>query len=185
MAYLIWLLKIIPSMIVEILAKICSPILALFCDENGWLPDWLAWFRTPDNSCDGDEAHRKRWPKDGWFWTYARRTAWLFRNSAYGWNLMMGFKHKEGDMKTVKGTPEAGDRSGVSGVCHYNVYRDGDRVAFQHYLVKHYRIFGTWRCVRMGFGYKVWGEPTSKMYGQLWLYFNPIKGSALNDKENS
>lgn len=38
MAYLIWLCKIIPSGIIEILVKICSPILALFVNKEGHLP---------------------------------------------------------------------------------------------------------------------------------------------------
>ena len=181
MAYIVWFLKLIPSFLVEIFAKIMSPILALFCDEDGWLPNWLSWFRTPDNSCDGDSAHRARWPKNGKFWTWMRRTAWLFRNSAYGFNIKIGFKYKDGDVRIAQGNTEAGDRSGVSGVVHYRVYRNNKLVAFQDYLAYHYKVFGTWRCVRMGFGYKIWGEPTSKVYGQHWLYFNPFKGSGRND----
>lgn len=182
MAYLIWICKIIPSGIIEILAKICSPILALFVNKEGHLPKWLRWFETPDSTCDGDSGHRERWPRDGWFWTYARRTAWLFRNTEYGFNIAFGFKHKDGDIKTIEGDPEVGDRRGISGFVQYHVYRNGKHVAFQYYYVKHYRIFGTWRCVRLGCGYKIWGEPSSKLYGQLWLYANPIKGSDLNKK---
>lgn len=181
MAYIVWFLKLIPSIIVEIFAKIMSPILALFCDEDGWLPSWLGWFQTPDNSCDGDRGHKARWPKQGKIYNWMRRTAWLFRNSAYGFNLKLGFKYKEGDVRMTIGNPDAGDRSGVSGIVHHFVYRNNKLVAFQHYYVKHYRIFGIWRCVRAGFGYKIWGEPSSKMYGQHWLYFNPIKGSGLNN----
>lgn len=181
MAYIVWFLKLIPSIIVEIFAKIISPILALFCDKDGWLPKWLGWFQTPDNSCDGDRGHKERWPKQGKIWNWMRRTAWLFRNSAYGFNLKLGFKYKEGDVRMTIGNPEAGDRSGVSGIVHHSVYRNNKLVAFQHYYVKHYRIFGTWRCVRAGFGYKIWGDPSSKMYGQHWLYFNPIKGSGRNN----
>ena len=181
MAYIVWFLKLIPSIIVEIFAKIMSPIFALFCDEDGWLPSWLGWFQTPDNSCDGDRGHKARWPKQGKIWNWMRRTAWLFRNSAYGFNLKLGFKYKEGDVRMTIGNPDAGDRSGVSGIVHHSVYRNNKLVAFQHYYVKHYRIFGTWRCVRAGFGYKIWGDPSSKMYGQHWLYVNPIKGSGLNN----
>ena len=181
MAYIVWFLKLIPSIIVEIFAKIMSPILALFCDEDGWLPSWLGWFQTPDNSCDGDRGHKARWPKQGKIWNWMRRTAWLFRNSAYGFNLKLGFKYKEGDVRMTIGNPDAGDRSGVSGIVQHSVYRNNKLVAFQHYYVKHYRIFGTWRCVRAGFGYKIWGDPSSKMFGQHWLYANPIKGSGLNN----
>lgn len=182
MAYLVWLLKLIPSVSIELLAKAASPILALFCGADGWLPPWLSWFSTPDNSCDGDETHRSKWRGSDPLHSWMRRTAWLFRNSAYGFNLWIGFHSKNGDIRILRGNPNVGDRTGVSGSVHYKVLRNGRLVAFQHYCVKHYRIFGAWRCVRFGIGYKIWSDPSSKMYGQYWIYFNPFKGSGLNGK---
>lgn len=182
MVYIVWFLKIIPSVVVETFAKIISPILPFFCDKDGWLPSWLSWFQTPDNSCDGDRGHLARWPKNGVFWTWLRRTAWLFRNSAYGFNLKLGFKYKDGDVRIDNGNTDVGDKSGISGVAHYRVYRDNKLVSFQEYIVYHYKIFGIWRCVRIGLGYKIWSEPTSKVYGQHWVYFNPFKGSGRNNR---
>lgn len=178
MMYASWALKILPALVVELVGKIGAPVLALFVDEDGWLPRFLWWFQTPDNSCDGDAAHMERWPRDGWGWTWLRRTAWLFRNSAYGFNIVaIGFKWQAGDFKTVDGDPAVGDRSGVSGLCKWRIVRDGKAVAFQIYYVKHYRIFGTWKCVRAGAGYKIWGDQTGQVFGQHWLYFHPCKGS--------
>lgn len=87
MLYLKWAAFLLPSFLMEIVGKVGAPILAFFVCSDGWLPHWLWWFQTPDNSCDGDEGHRARWSRDGWFWTWARRTAWLFRNTAYGFRF--------------------------------------------------------------------------------------------------
>ena len=53
---------IFPSVFMAVFRRLIAPVLPLFCDEEGWLPDWLCWFQTPDYSCDGEEGHKKRWP---------------------------------------------------------------------------------------------------------------------------
>lgn len=183
MVYAKWAAFVPLSFLVEIVGKLGSPVLAFFCDESGWLPSWLSWFQTPDNPCDGDAGHLERWPRNGLFWTWVRRTAWLFRNTAYGFNIdVIGFKHQEGDVKEVIGDPSVGDVSGVSGLCKWYVRRQGELVAFQIYYVKHYQIFGVWKCVRAGIGWKVWGSPgPGRVYGQHWIYFHPLKGSGLEE----
>ena len=52
MMYLKWFLFLLVGVPFELLAKLLSPILASFVGDDGWLPDWLYWFQTPDNSCD-------------------------------------------------------------------------------------------------------------------------------------
>ena len=173
MAYFKWFLFLLIGVPFELFAKVISPILACFVQEDGYLPKWLYWFQTPDNSCDGDRKHRLRWPRDGVFWTWARRCAWLFRNSAYGFNYY------------VEGDPKVGDLSGVSGLCKWYLERDGKLIGWQVYYVKHYRIFGHWKCVRFGAGWKIWGssqdEIASDPYCPHWLYFHPMKGSGLEE----
>ena len=183
MVYVKWFLFIWPSLAMDIIGRLLAPVLPLFADESGWLPACLSWFQTPDNSLDGDRGHRERWPKDGAFWTYVRRVAWLLRNCAYGFNIdVIGFKHKDGDVKEVIGDPTVGDKSGVSGTCRWKVFREGKLVCFQVYFVQHYQIFGHWKCVRAGCGWKIWSEPgPGRIYGQHWVYFHPIKGSGLED----
>ena len=60
--------------------------------EGYYLPDWLSWFQTPDNSIDGD----KGWREEHMQWrfkfpepvaTYLGRVGWLWRNPAYGVGL--------------------------------------------------------------------------------------------------
>lgn len=106
MAYFKWFLFLLIGVPFELFAKVISPILACFVQEDGYLPKWLYWFQTPDNSCDGDRKHRLRWPRDGVFWTWARRCAWLFRNSAYGFNYyVLGLHYEKGDLWLVQRRP--------------------------------------------------------------------------------
>lgn len=182
MVYVKWFLFLIPSLLMDVLGRLLAPVLPAFADESGYLPKWLWWFQTPDNALDGDRGHWERWPKSGDFWTYVRRVAWLLRNCAYGFNIsVIGFKHKDGDRKEIYGDPDIGDKTGISGFCKWLVYRQGKLVAFQVYYVKHYKIFGVWKCVRAGFGWKVWGDPSGEIYGQYWVYMHPFKGSGLED----
>ena len=178
MVYLTWFLCLFPSALMEIVGRVLAPILPFFVQEDGYLPSWLWWFQTPDNPCDGDRWHWERWPGTAPWSTYTRRVAWFWRNVAYGFNInVIGFKWQQGDEKETIGDPTVGDRSGVSGVCQWRVYRGGETVAFQWYYVKHYKLFGHWKCVRAGAGWKIWGQPSGKVFGQHWIYFNPLKGS--------
>lgn len=173
--YLKWAALIVPSFFMSIVGRILAPVVALFCDDDGYLPDWLSWFATPDNSCDGDDGHRERWPKDGIFWTYARRVAWLLRNVCYGFDMQVcGVEIEETDVITCEGNPDIGDQSGISGKCYREAIRNGEKIAFQWYYVKHYKLFGKWnKCVRIGFGWKLWNE--KPFIAQFWLYCNPVK----------
>lgn len=77
-----WVAFLFASITVTALAILLAPVLPLFADRAGWLPTWLWWFETPDNSLDGDKGwqteHLIGWPR------YLKRVAWLLRNPAYG-----------------------------------------------------------------------------------------------------
>lgn len=47
------------NLFVTAIAWIISPVLPLFASSDGWLPRWLWWFQTPDNSIDGDHSFNK------------------------------------------------------------------------------------------------------------------------------
>lgn len=177
MAWLItlWVACIPFSLLFAVGGRILAPGLAFFCDDEGWLPNWLNWFQTPDNSCDGDAGHRARWPRDGVFWTYARRVAWLLRNVGYGFDIqVLGIEIEETDKITISGNTNIGDLSGISGKCFWLALRDEKPIAFQWMYVKHYKLFCKWpKCIRIGMGWKIWNEKPS--VAQYWLYFNPIK----------
>ena len=181
--YMRWLCYLPASLAFDVFGRLLTPIVVLFADKDGWLPSLLWWWQTPDNSIDGDAGHLARWgTSTAPLAAYVRRVAWLWRNCGYGFNIdVIGFKHQAGDVKQVYGDPTIGDTSGISGGCRWKVFRDGKPVCWQFYYVKHYRIFGVWKCVRIGAGWKIWGQPVpGYVYGQHWVYFHPMKGSGRN-----
>lgn len=175
MAYAKWVLLLIPSYLMAIIGRILAPILPFFASDTGWLPKWLDWFQTPFDCLDGDDGHWERWPgTDAWS-TYKRRVAWLLRNVCYGFDMQVcGVEIDETDEITCEGNPDIGDQSGISGKCYREAFRDGEKIAFQWYYVKHYKLFWKWpKCVRIGFGWKLWNE--KPFIAQFWLYCNPVK----------
>lgn len=70
------------------IAMVFAPIIALFANKDGWLPKYLLWLQTQDNSLD--EGWRGTYfgnpvnpsPIGVKLWWY--RTKWLWRNPAYG-----------------------------------------------------------------------------------------------------
>lgn len=112
-----------------------------------------------------------------------RRCAWLFRNSAYGVNrYVLGVHYQDSDAYWIVGDPTVGDTSGVSGLCKWYLEREGRLIGWQIYYVKHYRFFGCWKCVRVGAGWKLWGDIAADPWCPHWVYFNPVKGSGLEEK---
>ena len=90
-----YLVFLIASLLVEVVARIIAPVLPAFAtmqpgktDNNNSfateprLPRWLAWFQTPDNSLWGDTGWRTiHYPNYDSYWGMVR---WLWRNSATG-----------------------------------------------------------------------------------------------------
>ncbi len=92
MMYLKWALMVPVSLLISLVCKILAPILPLF-SKNGWLPSWLSWFQTPDNSLYGDDG----WKYEHWQWryklpiflaTYIGIVGWLWRNPGYGYGCV-------------------------------------------------------------------------------------------------
>ena len=59
--YLRWLCFLPASLAFDVFGRLLAPIVVLFTDNDGWLPSWLWWWQTPDNSIDGDADHLARW----------------------------------------------------------------------------------------------------------------------------
>lgn len=76
------------NIVVTLVAYVLSPILPLFANSEGWLPNWLYWFQTPDASIDGDTGWKstKKHPTVNKLPRYVRRVLWLIRNPSYGFN---------------------------------------------------------------------------------------------------
>lgn len=73
------------------IAYIFAPLYVLFTSEDGWLPKWLYWFQTQDNSLDAGwklQGNFGTYLKDGTIPTgytrYKYRVQWCWRNPAYG-----------------------------------------------------------------------------------------------------
>ena len=94
MMYVNWLLMVPLSLVITLLCVLLAPVIVLFASPAGWLPNWLGWFQTPDNSLDGDGG----WRTEHWQWrfnlsptlaTYIGRIGWLWRNPGYGFGAEM------------------------------------------------------------------------------------------------
>lgn len=87
-----WLSYLLPWLVINLLAYPAAFVAPLCANKDGWLPDWLWWFQTPDNPLDGDAG----WKNEHWQWrydlptwlaTYIGRVGWLLRNPAYGFEM--------------------------------------------------------------------------------------------------
>lgn len=195
MIYLKWLLFCVPDLLMQVVGKALSPVLPLFVrtEKNAYgeiewrtdgsamqanLPKWLQWFQTDDHDCDGDRGSWERHPGFDWWSTYKRRTAWFFRNTAYGFCIrVIGVPVYPSDEYVVKGNPDASDTNGISGVCFRRVYRDDKLICFQWYFIQWYENRWFRACVRIGLGWKLfgnWHEENGKV-AMHQLYCNPFK----------
>lgn len=182
MPYLIWSLYIFPSFVMAIVGRILAPFLPFFVQENGYLPTWLWWFQTPDNPCDGDRGHWKRWPGTDPWSTYKRRVAWFLRNVAYGFDeTVCGIKTRPTDCLEIIGNEDASDKNGISGLCKYYLYRDGKLIGWQVYYIKHYKVWRITACIRINMGWKLWNP---ECINKQWTcYAHPWKTLRL-EKDN-
>ena len=173
--YIKWFAYIIPSLLMQVVGRLLAPVLPFFVQDDGYLPQWLSWFQTPDNTCDGDQGHWERNPgTDAWS-TYKRRALWFWRNVAYGFDIdVLGIEVRTTDEILVDGNPDIGDASGISGTCIRYACRGSRLIGWQYMYVKHYSLFGWQRCVRIGAGWKLW-NPTKPFKAQYWIFFNPMK----------
>lgn len=101
-----------------------------------YLPDWLSWFQTPDNSIDGDQG----WREEHMQWrfkfpepiaTYLGRVGWLWRNPAYGVGLAEMIPYER--VVWISGDLKVNDSPFVAG--HFQVETQDGRL-FQYRLVK-------------------------------------------------
>lgn len=100
---IVWWLILAPLNLLSVLvAYVLAPVVVLFCSKDGWLPNWLWWFQTPDNSMDGDGG----WKREHWQWrfklppalaTYVGRIGWCWRNPVYGFALSVLAAHEPGE----------------------------------------------------------------------------------------
>lgn len=162
----------IAGMIMVSISYLLAPIVVLFATKEGWLPSWLNWFQTPDNSLDGDGGWRSEhflWLR----WVYARRVLWLWRNPTYGFDVsVLGYKVPYAMMPEIIGDNLVSNIPLHEGKV-LRLYKECDKVScFQFYLIKTYNFFGL-RCIRLHFGWKIWGAGVPGDIKQIVCSINP------------
>lgn len=196
MPLLHWLILAPFSFAFTLLAMLLSPLLALFASKDGWLPKWLWWFQTPDNSLDGDGG----WKNEHWQWrfslpsalaTYVGRVGWLFRNPAYGleWGGPLS-----ADLSNYTAIRWYGDTAiqnrpnGKPGYCLTIV--ETPKATYWHlYYVKTLgTLLGIPRCINinLGWGLKTYAEDPSRLKTQpmAMFCFSPRITAYVAAKEN-
>lgn len=138
------------SLAMTLVGFIIAPVLPFFA-KDGWLPSWLSWFQTPDNSLDGDNG----WKTEHWLWryklpeaicVYVGRIGWLWRNPTYGYGLVILENPIE---PTYIGNSKVNDSPGVEGWCLVS----GNGL-FQFVFVKK---ITTTKCIYLNCGWNIKG----------------------------
>ena len=113
-------LLVIVSIFLWLLNLPLALILPFFTNKEGWLPRWLWWFQTQDNSLHGDEGWKLHCPD----WQYhSGMTLWLWRNPCQGFDAWCKARNLTGE-KHIFGNTGIKDREGaVEGF--YVIYQGG------------------------------------------------------------
>lgn len=163
-----WFVFLPLSLLMLLLAYVLAPLLALCASRAGWLPGWLSWFQTPDNTLDGDAG----WKLDHWQWRYrlpqwlgeyVGRVGWLWRNPAYGFDLdVLGFAAAPGAVRKVWGDQTTNSNKSYLALA---TNPDGKRA---------WQVFVRWRRLRINLGWKLWGWAPPSQH-QFVVYFSAWK----------
>jgi hypothetical protein len=161
MIYLKWFLFTIVNLLLEIPNYLFAPIIVLFVNEDGYLPNWLYWFQTTDNSLDGDEGWiagtRTIKNPTNKFHRWINRFRWIQRNSLYGFSEKVSGVRYDRTQDTLKvvGNPAIGNGpGGLSGTVTRYLYRQDKLIAFQWYYIHQWG--SSPNCIRINIGWKLW-----------------------------
>lgn len=175
MKYLNWIRLLILGKLFTLFSVSIAWLLPLFSNKEGWLPKWLSWFQTPDNSLNGDDGFKSehRWfRKDSDVDTnrvkiYINQVLWLIRNPSYGFDIDVLGKKPSGTRR-VFGDPEIQDqpqgKSGYLFITYDNVW--------MLYLVKQYGTSN--KCFRFRAGWKL-ANPSLNDKAQIAFNLQPFK----------
>lgn len=178
-----YLLSVLASAVMTLLAVILAPVLPALASDTGWLPSWLMWFQTPDNSVDGDAGYKSAhapYPglQTGWQ-RYINRVVWLWRNPANGFDWrVLSIETDPTDIVQVRGDSATSNIPGHDGIRMIRLWRTDlatrlqELVAWEWYYVR--RWGQTSYCVRARLGWKIpaqIGKPATFVCS-----FNPLMG---------
>lgn len=174
--YLRFILLTLIGWIVGIISIPLKPLIVLFANDSGWLPNWLAWAGTPDQPLAGQIQDRpfpehntpfKRW------WNY---TVWLYRNSNYGFaETILGFTIEPGFVYSCEGNENVGNKPLVEGLVKRTLV-SGGKTYFQWYYIKAWGPKKYRRCIRINLGWKIWGKILVGDKISIVCSPNPIQG---------
>ena len=143
MIYLQYITLSLLSLPLTLLGILLAPLLPFLADKDGWLPNWLWWFQTPDNSIAGDSSFQAINGVG-----YLAQVKWLLRNPSYAF----GVKYIFGDEPTsISGNPVVKDNDGA--VEGWRLVRVAN--LFQFTYVK--QLFSTTRCIYINLGWNIHG----------------------------
>lgn len=177
MIYLKWFVLMLLDLLIKyLIAWPLTPLIVLFADDDGKLPNWLYWFGTPDNSLDGDLGWRTESrpyiQEHSPYQRYINRCHWLWRNSTYGFGeQVLGIKYDrsamavwiDGDQRVSNGPP------GVSGLVKRLLYCNGKVIAFQWYYIRQYKRWPD-KCIRINIGWKLWSIDDPSVIAALFVF---------------
>ena len=148
------------NIIANLIGIIFNPFVVLFANRGGWLPNWLWWFQTPDNSLNGDIGWRTEhflWLRNG---SYLKRVLWLYRNNVHGFSTnILGFTMESGLRYFVSGREYVANRPLYEGIVFRKIVTAQGSVYFQWYWVK---AWSKTRCIRVNIGWKLWSPHIGK-----------------------
>lgn len=161
-AFIKYILLLPLNLIAPVINLLLAPIVVLFSND-GWLPKWLSWFQTPDNSLDGDSG----WKNEHRLWrdkpdvetsrfkVYVNRVLWLYRNPMYGFDHdVLGATFSPDSTITTYGDTTIHDGTNAkSGFC-FTIIRDTNGKTYWGLLwVK--QLFKSKRCAYFDLGWKL------------------------------
>lgn len=173
-----YILLLIPNIIMWILGVVLAPVLPIFCNDKGELPDCLYWFTTWDQlqlNFDDEWIHDK-WPyfeniSPSWLKVYLCRVAWLIRNTSYG--FAYSFSGYDYDFYKIKWT-KIEDKDGEDESRGYDTDNNP-------WLFGGFRLAGTKKYplipfgVNWYFGWKFSIDDPSKKRAMYAMRLNPFK----------
>jgi len=169
MMYAKYALLLVVNLAIGLVNIVFAPLIVLAANDEGWLPQWLWWFQTPDNSLDADYSGKRFPGKQVGLNRWYSRFMWCYRNPCYGFAIsVLGAQAQPGDVLITSGDPKTDNHKPIhTGWVRYTLLRNGKPIYFQLYLVKPW-LFGLY--FRGNFGWKLWGYPTTE---KMQFTFSP------------
>lgn len=179
MLYAKWFFLVIANLFLKyFIAWPLTPLIVLFVNKKGELPNWLFWFTTPDNPKLEDEGWKNgtRPFNDNSirFNCYVNRCFWLWRNSLYGFNeSVLAVDLTRDHLKLrIEGNPNVGNGpGGKSGLVKRYLVQRNKVLAWQWYYIKQLKHWPN-KCIRINLGWKLFSfgnRPKAHLAFSAWI----------------